>query len=115
VAGINTHDLLPLPLTEAALAHVTDRMKAVQDRLGRPLILENPSSYLEFRSSQMPEWEFLARLADAADCGLLLDVNNVHVSAFNHGFDRAGLSSRPSRPSGSCRSIWPDPATSART
>ncbi|KQY95533.1 hypothetical protein ASD21_09130 [Caulobacter sp. Root1455] len=87
VAGINTHDLLPLPLTEAALAHVIDRVKAVQDRLGRPLILENPSSYLEFRSSQMPEWEFLARLAEAADCGLLLDVNNVHVSAFNHGFD----------------------------
>jgi uncharacterized protein (UPF0276 family) len=87
VAGINTHDLLPLPLTEAALAHVTDRVKAVQDRLGRPLILENPSSYLEFRSSQMPEWEFLARLAQDADCGLLLDVNNVHVSAFNHGFD----------------------------
>jgi uncharacterized protein (UPF0276 family) len=87
VAGINTHDLLPLPLTEAALAHVVDRIKAVQDRLGRPLILENPSSYLEFRASQMPEWEFLARMADAADCGLLLDVNNVHVSAFNHGFD----------------------------
>jgi uncharacterized protein (UPF0276 family) len=87
VAGINTHDLLPLPLTEASLAHVVDRVKAVQDRLGRPLILENPSSYLEFRSSRMPEWEFLARMAEAADCGLLLDVNNVHVSAFNHGFD----------------------------
>ena len=95
VAGINTHDLLPLPLTEAALAHVTDRVKAVQDRLGRPLILENPSSYLEFRSSQMPEWEFLARLAEAADCGLL-DVNNVHVSAFNHGFDpRAYIAAIP--------------------
>lgn len=87
VAGINTHDLLPLPLTEAALAHVVDRVKAVQDRLGRPLILENPSSYLEFHASQMPEWEFLARMAEAADCGLLLDVNNVHVSAFNQGFD----------------------------
>jgi hypothetical protein len=89
VAGINTHDLLPLPLTEAALTHVIDRVKAVQDRLGRPLILENPSSYLEFRASQMPEHEFLARLAEAADCGLLLDVNNVHVSAFNNGFDPA--------------------------
>ncbi|WP_051695845.1 DUF692 domain-containing protein [Caulobacter sp. UNC358MFTsu5.1] len=89
VAGINTHDLLPVPLTEAVLAHVVDRIKAVQDRLGRPLILENPSSYLEFRASQMPEWEFLARMAEAADCGLLLDVNNVHVSAFNHGFDAA--------------------------
>jgi len=87
VAGVNTHDLLPLPLTEAALAHVTDRVKAVQDRLGRPLILENPSSYLEFHASRIPEWEFLARLAEAADCGLLLDVNNVYVSAFNHGFD----------------------------
>ena len=87
VLGINTHDLLPLPLTEGALAHVTDRVKAVQDRLGRPLVLENPSSYLEFHASQMPEWEFLARLAEAADCGLLLDVYNVHVSAFNHGFD----------------------------
>ena len=87
VAGINTHDLLPLPLTEAALAHVVDRIKAVQDRLGRPLILENPSSYLEFRSSQMPEWEFLGRMAEAADCGLLLDVNNVHVSGCNQGFD----------------------------
>ena len=71
----------------AALAHVVDRIKAVQDRLGRPLILENPSSYLEFRSSQMPEWEFLGRMAEAADCGLLLDVNNVHVSGFNQGFD----------------------------
>jgi len=89
VAGINTHDLLPVPLTEAVLAHVVDRIKAVQDRLGRPLILENPSSYLEFRASQMPECEFLARMAEAADCGLLLDVNNVHVSAFNHGFDAA--------------------------
>lgn len=87
VAGLNTHDLLPMPLTRAALDHVVDRIKAVQDRLGRPLILENPSTYLRFRASQMPEWEFLARMAEAADCGLLLDVNNVHVSAFNHGFD----------------------------
>jgi len=87
VAGLNTHDLLPMPLTEAALAHVIERIKAVQDRLGRPLILENPSSYLQFHSSQMPEWEFLARMAEGADCGLLLDVNNVHVSAFNHRFD----------------------------
>ncbi len=87
VAGLNTHDLLPMPLTEASLAHVTARVRQVQDRLERPLILENPSSYLQFRGPQMPECEYLARLAEGADCGLLLDVNNVHVSAFNHGFD----------------------------
>jgi uncharacterized protein (UPF0276 family) len=87
VAGLNTHDLLPMPLTEASLAHVTDRVRRVQDRLGRRIALENPSSYLQFRSDQMPECEYLARLADGADCGLLLDVNNVWVSAVNHGFD----------------------------
>ena len=89
VAGLNTHDLLPMPLTEASLAHVVDRVRQVQDRLGRPLVLENPSSYLQFAGPQMPECEFIARMADEADCGLLLDVNNVHVSAFNHGFDAA--------------------------
>jgi uncharacterized protein len=87
IAGTNSHDLLPMPLTEASLAHVTARVRRVQDRLGRPLILENPSTYLRFAGAQMPEWEYLARLAEDADCGLLLDVNNVHVSAFNHGFD----------------------------
>ncbi len=87
VGGINTHDLLPMPLTEASLAHTADRVRAVQDALGRPLVLENPSSYLEFRASEMPEWEFLGRLAEETGCGLLLDVNNVHVSATNHGFD----------------------------
>lgn len=87
VGGVNTHDLLPMPLTEPALAHVADRVRAVQDWLGRPLVLENPSSYLEFRASQMPEWEFLGRLAELTGCGLLLDVNNVYVSSVNHGFD----------------------------
>jgi len=87
VGGLNSHDLLPMPLTEEALAHVTGRVRAVQDILGRPLIIENPSSYLEFAANQMPEWEFLARLAEDADCGLLLDANNVHVSSVNHGFD----------------------------
>jgi uncharacterized protein (UPF0276 family) len=87
VAGINTHDLLPMPLTEASLAHVIERVRRVQDRLGRPLVVENPSSYLQFRSDEMPECEYLARLADGAECGLLLDVNNVWVSAMNHGFD----------------------------
>jgi hypothetical protein len=89
VAGINTHDLLPLPLTTESLAHVTARVNAVQDYLGRPLVLENPSTYLEFQSSRFPEWEFLALLTEATGCGLLLDVNNVYVSAVNHGFDAA--------------------------
>lgn len=87
VQGLNSHDLLPMPLTEGALAHVADRVHAVQDFLGRPLIVENPSTYLEFRASQMPEAEFLARLCDLTGCGLLLDVNNVHVSSFNHALD----------------------------
>ncbi|MCL4820604.1 MAG: DUF692 domain-containing protein [Vicinamibacteria bacterium] len=86
-AGRNTHDLLPMPLDEPALRHVTARVREVSDFLERPLVLENPSSYLEFASSSMPEWEFLARLAEDADCGLLLDVNNVYVSSVNHGFD----------------------------
>jgi hypothetical protein len=87
VAGYNSHDLLPLPLTEESLAHVVGRIGEVQDRLGRPLVLENPSSYLQYRSDQMPEWEYVARMAEASGCGLLLDVNNVWVSAVNHGFD----------------------------
>jgi uncharacterized protein (UPF0276 family) len=87
IGGLNSHDLLPMPLTEQGLSHTADRVLAVQDFLGRPLILENPSTYLEFVASQMPEWEFLARLAELTGCGLLLDVNNVHVSAFNHGYD----------------------------
>ena len=87
VQGVNSHDLLPLPLTEAALTHVAERVRAVQDFLGRPLIVENPSTYLQFRASQMPEAEFLARLCDLTGCGLLLDVNNVHVSSFNHALD----------------------------
>ncbi|PWF42896.1 MNIO family bufferin maturase [Massilia glaciei] len=86
-ASLNTHDLLPLPLCEATLAHVARRVRAVQDYLGRPLVLENPSTYVEFTQSSMPECEFLGRLAEDTGCGLLLDVNNVYVSAFNHGFD----------------------------
>jgi uncharacterized protein (UPF0276 family) len=85
--GINSHDLLPVPYTEEALAHVADRVAQVQDALGRPLVLENPSTYTEFQASTMPEWEFMARLADKSGCGLLLDVNNVYVSAFNHRYD----------------------------
>jgi uncharacterized protein (UPF0276 family) len=87
VLGRNTHDLLPIPYTEETLRHVTERIRVVQDALERPLVLENASTYLEFVPSQMSEWEFIARMAEEADCGLLLDVNNVYVSAFNHGFD----------------------------
>ena len=87
VGGINSHDLLPLPYTEEALAHVSGRVREASDRLGRPLVLENPSSYLTFTTSSMSEHEFLVRLCEEADCGLLLDVNNVYVSARNHGFD----------------------------
>lgn len=89
VNGVNTHDLMPMPLTPESLAHTADRVHAVQDVLGRPLILENPSTYLEFTASTLPEPVFLAALAEATGCGLLLDVNNVHVSGFNHGFDPA--------------------------
>lgn len=87
VAGRNMHDLLPLPYTEESLRHVVKRVRQVQDFLEQPIALENPSSYVEFRGSTMSEWEFLARLAEKADCRLLLDVNNVYVSSFNHGFD----------------------------
>lgn len=87
VNGKNTHDLLPLPYTEQTLAHVTERVRQVQDFLQSPLLLENPSSYVEFTGSTMTEYEFLARLAEDADCGLLLDVNNVFVASFNHGYD----------------------------
>jgi len=87
VAGRNTHDLLPLPFNEETLAHVAQRVRIVQDFLARPLVLENPSSYVTFASSTMPEWEFLARLVDETGCHLLLDVNNVYVSSVNHDFD----------------------------
>lgn len=86
VGGHHAHDLLPLPYTDEALAHVVGRIVAVQERLGRQLLIENVSSYLTYRHSTMPEWEFLAAVSEQADCGLLLDVNNVHVSATNHGF-----------------------------
>lgn len=89
VAGINTHDLLPLPYNDESLNHVIERVGIVQDFLERPLILENPSSYVTFADSTMSEAEFIARLANESDCGLLLDVNNVFVSARNHDFDAA--------------------------
>jgi len=87
VRGKNTHDLLPLPYTEESLKHVASRVREVQDFMGAPLLLENPSSYAEFAGSTMGEHEFLAALAKEADCGLLLDVNNVYVSCYNHGLD----------------------------
>jgi uncharacterized protein (UPF0276 family) len=87
VAGKNTHDLLPVPLNEETLAHVVERIRIVQEVLERPLVLENPSSYVTFAASTMPEWEFLSRMSAEADCGLLLDVNNVYVSGVNHDFD----------------------------
>lgn len=86
IGGHYAHDLLPLPFTEEALTHVVARVRAVQDRLGRQILVENVSSYLTFTHSLMPEWEFLAAVAEQADCGILLDINNVYVSAVNHGF-----------------------------
>ena len=87
IAGRNTHDLLPIPFTEQTLRHVADRVRIVQDFIERRIVLENPSSYVEFAGSTMSEWEFISRLAEQADCGLLLDVNNVYVSTFNHDLD----------------------------
>jgi uncharacterized protein len=87
VNGLNMHDLLPLPYTEESLKHVTDRVHAVQDILGRPLVLENASTYITYTQSHIPEWEFLTALTEATDCYLLLDINNIYVNAFNHGFN----------------------------
>jgi uncharacterized protein (UPF0276 family) len=89
VGGHYAHDLLPLPYTEEALAWVAERVARAQDRLGRQILIENVSSYLAFTHAAMPEWEFLAGVAARAGCGVLLDVNNVYVSARNHGFEAA--------------------------
>lgn len=86
VQGVNLHDLMPLPYTEEALNHVVSRVQHVQDKLKRRILLENVSSYVSFAQSQLTEWEFLAEVAERADCLILLDINNVHVSAMNHGF-----------------------------
>jgi uncharacterized protein (UPF0276 family) len=85
--GKNLHDLLPLPYTEEAIAHVADRVAQVQGYLGRRILLENVSSYLTYRDSAVSEWEFLREIAERADCSILLDINNIYVSSFNHGFD----------------------------
>ncbi len=87
VAGLNGHDLYPVPYTEEGLRHMVSRVRTIQDYLERPLVLENPSTYLTFASSSMPEEEFIARLAVESDCALLLDVNNVYVTCRNHDLD----------------------------
>lgn len=87
VHGTNLHDLFPLPYTEEALRHVAARVREVQETLGRRLVLENVSSYIDYASSEMSEWAFLTALAEEADCLLLLDVNNIYVSGMNHGFN----------------------------
>jgi uncharacterized protein (UPF0276 family) len=87
IAGRNMHDLLPLPYTEEALANVVERVRTVQDILGRRILLENVSSYVTYRDSQVTEWEFLSEIARRADCLILLDVNNIYVSSVNHEFD----------------------------
>ena len=87
IAGKNLHDLFPIPYTAEAVEHVAARVRHVQDFLGRQILLENVSSYVTFRGSEMSEWAFLAEIAQRADCHVLLDVNNIYVSAFNHGFD----------------------------
>ncbi len=87
VGGRNLHDLLPLPYTEEALRHVVARIRNVQDQLGRKILIENVSSYMAFADSTMTEWEFISAIAEEADCGILLDLNNIFVSAFNHRFD----------------------------
>jgi uncharacterized protein len=86
VDGINSHDLLPLPYNEEAIEHVASRIQQVQDYLGREILIENLSSYVEFKQSQMSEWDFVSQVAKKSGCRLLLDVNNVYVSARNHGF-----------------------------
>ncbi len=87
ISGHNTHDLLPLPYTEEALDQVVSRVQAVQEFLGRRILLENVSSYVSYKDSDLTEWEFLAEVAQRADCLILFDVNNIYVSAYNHGFD----------------------------
>jgi len=87
VLGKNTHDLLPIPMNDRTLDHVSSRILHVQEILDRPLVLENPSTYVTFANSTMPEHEFLRQMTAKTGCGLLLDVNNVYVSSFNHDLD----------------------------
>jgi hypothetical protein len=87
VNGLNLHDLMPLPYTEEAIQHVADRVSQVQDFIGRQMLLENVSSYVSYSDSSMSEWEFFREVAKRADCHILLDINNIYVSAHNHNFD----------------------------
>ena len=87
IHGVNSHDLLPLPYTEETVKHVAQRIKTVQDFLGRRILMENVSSYLSYQDSSMDEWEFVNTVAEAADCLILLDINNIYVSARNHNFN----------------------------
>ena len=86
VNGVNLHDLMPLPYTQESIDHVAARVMAVQDYLGRQILLENVSSYVTYTASHLQEWEFISAIAEKADCMILLDVNNIYVSSFNHGF-----------------------------
>lgn len=87
IAGRNLHDLLPLPQTDEAVHHIARRVRDVQNFLGQQILLENVSSYLRFQHSTLSEWEFISAVADEADCGILLDINNIYVNSCNHGFD----------------------------
>jgi uncharacterized protein (UPF0276 family) len=87
IHGKNSHDLLPLPYTRATVKHVAERVRQVQDILGRRILLENVSSYLSYKNSEMDEWTFLREVAEEADCLILLDINNIYVSARNHDLD----------------------------
>lgn len=87
VKGHYFHDLLPLPYTEEVIQHVVDRIQQVQDFLGSQILIENVSSYFEYKQNEMTEWEFINEIVEAADCCILLDINNIYVSAMNHRFD----------------------------
>lgn len=88
--GTYMNDLLPLPLNDTTLAVVSENISRMQDAIGRRILIENPSTYVSFKSTDIPEPEYLERLADATGCGILLDVNNIYVSARNNGFDPKG-------------------------
>ncbi|MCL9684688.1 MNIO family bufferin maturase [Legionella maioricensis] len=87
VQGRNVHDLLPIPYTHEAISHIVSRIQQIQDFLGRPILIENVSSYLTYKQSEMSEWDFILEIVKQAGCYILLDVNNVYVSSVNHQFN----------------------------
>ena len=87
IEGVNLHDLLPIPYTQEALHHIAEKIRIVQDYLERPILIENPSTYISFKESEMDEADFLNEICEQENCSLLLDINNIYVSAFNHDFD----------------------------